>query len=171
MLKEAFLNKLMLFSNRESNNKNNALFSPYSLKLGLLSFLQNTDHDRNFTQLLEVLQLNSFDETKDIVNYEKNFHSVLLSGTNDSPIKMCNKMLASRYYYPDSVLNYNDLKDIKEICFQTEHIPLITTKLASERVDTWLTKVFAEDVKCFDSQNIFTKPNTVLINANFFKVL
>ena len=173
MLEQAFLNKLMLFSNRELNNNKNALFSPYSLKLGLLSFLQDMNHDKNFTQLLKVLQLNSSDEMKDIVNYEKYFHSVLLKRTNNYhlQIKMYNKVLASRYYSPDCFPNYNDLKDIKDICFQSEHAPLLKSQLASQRVNTWLTTVFAEDVKCFASKNIFSNPKTILINANFFKVL
>ena len=171
MLKEAFLNKLMLFSNRESNNKNNALFSPYSLKLGLLSFLQDTDHDRNFTQLLEVLKLNSSEETKDIVDYEKNFHSVLLNETNDSQIKMCNKVVAARYSSTDSFPNYNILKHIKEICFQAEHTPLLNLLASQKIVDAWLTKVFGEDVKYFDSENVFSKSKTILINANLLKVL
>ena len=155
-------------------NSKNALFLPYSLNLGLLSFLQDVyNDDKNFTQLLKVLQLNSPDEMKNIVKYEKHFHSVLLNGTNncDSQIKMCNKVLASRYYSPDCFLNNNNLKDIKEICFQTEYTPSLEPQLASQRVDTWLTKVFAEDVKCLDSGNIFTNPKNVLINANFIKVL
>ena len=128
--------------------------------------------DKNFTQLLEVLQLNSFDETKDIVNYEKNFHSVLLNGTNDSQIKMCNKVLASRYCSLDCFPNYNSLKDIKEICFQVEHVLLRKPQRASQKiVNAWLTEVFAEDVECFDSENIITSPKNVLINANFFNVL
>lgn len=173
MLEETFLNKLMLFSNRELNNNKNALFSPYSLKLGLLSLLQDMNHDKYFSQLLKVLQLNSIDEINDIITYENNFHSTLLKrNTNsDKQIKLYNKVLASRHYSLESFPNYNDLKDIKKICFQAEHAPVLKQELVSRRIDKWLSNVFSEDLNCFPSKNIFAKSKTVLVTANLFKVL
>lgn len=172
MFEELFLNKLMLFSNRELNNNKNALFSPYSLKLGLLSLLQDMNHDKLFSQLLKVLQLNSIDEVNEIITYEKNFHSTLLKKNDnyDKQIKLYNKVLASRHYSLESFPNYNDLKDIKNICFQAEHAPVLKQELVSKRIDKWLSNVFAEDLKCFPSKTIFAKSKTILINANLFKV-